>query len=88
MSTKPCLHLEDFKKLEDFLDSTNLFIMSALSHSLERAYTTVTDSERIDYCDFLKMTMREQFQWLLSVSSGREDELKRFILRKFYQILN
>ncbi len=88
MSRKPCLHLEDFNKLDDFLDSTNLFIISALNLSLERAYTTIADTERIDYCDFLKMTMREQFQWLLSVSDGREEELKRFILRKFYQILN
>ncbi|QSV17206.1 hypothetical protein [Photobacterium ganghwense] len=88
MSKKLGLPLENFSKLEEFLDSTNLFIIAALSASLDRAYLTIADNERIDYCDYLRMTMREQFQWLLSVSSGREDELKRFILRKFYQILN
>lgn len=88
MNRKPSLPLEDFSKLEEYLESTNIFINSALSTSLERAFITIPDGMRIDSCNFLKKSLIEQYQWLLSASQGREEELKRFILRKFYQLLN
>ncbi|PSU05419.1 hypothetical protein C9I92_21775 [Photobacterium ganghwense] len=88
MKGKPDLLLEDFAKLEEYLESTNIFIISALSTSLERAFISIPDNLRIDSCNFLKKSRLEQYQWLLSASQGREEELKRFVLRKFYQLLN
>lgn len=88
MSRKSRLPLEDLSKLDDYLESTNIFISSAIQTSLERAFINVPSENKIDSCAFLKMSTKSQFMWLQSVSSGKEDELRQFILRKFYQLLN
>lgn len=88
MSRKSRLPLEDLSKLDDYLESTNIFISSAIQTSLERAFINVPRENKIDSCAFLKMSTKSQFMWLQSVSSGKEDELRQFILRKFYQLLN